>query len=591
MGKRCCDGEAHGEHRRCGCRLRAGYRAARQRAAARRVRRRTCCRVSCRKRLQDDLERAGPLEAIQLYDQLLAKYPSYAHNDQVLYQKARAYDELGRTAEAMKVMEQLIAEHPHSRYLDEVQFRRAEYFFTRKKYRDAESAYEAIIAMGPVSEYYELALYKLGWTLYKQEFYEEALHRYFALLDYKVSIGYDFDAKHEEGDERRIEDTFEVVSLSFSNLGGPEAVQRVLRRQRQAQLRRSRLPQPRRVLPDEAPLPRRRQVLQHVRRAVPAAPPLAALQHARDRDLRNRSASRSWCSTRRRSSPALRAERGVLASLRRRQSPEVLSYLKSNLQGPRESLPRAVPGQGCGRGQARQLRRGFALVRAVPRFIPRRRRVAADQLSAGRSAAREPRLCRCGARVRAHGLRLPAARKAAAAGYAAIYAHREHLKVVTNRSKPTRRRDTVASSLKFADTFPQHEHAAAVLGAAADDLYDMKDFTPALAAGRSSSSAFPARRLPVRRSAWIVVAHSSFDLAEYPQAEQAYARCSRLTTAGRRVARGARREPRGLDLQAGRAGERASRTTARPPITSCASSRLRRRRRSAPARNTTPARR
>ena len=59
-----------------------------------------------------DLRAAGPLEAIKLYDALLEKYPHYANRDQVLYQKARAYDELGRTAEAMKVMEQLIAANP-----------------------------------------------------------------------------------------------------------------------------------------------------------------------------------------------------------------------------------------------------------------------------------------------------------------------------------------------------------------------------------------------------------------------------------------------------------------------------------------------
>ena len=77
---------------------------------------------------------------------------------------------------------------------------------------------------GPGSEYYELALYKLGWTLYKQEFYEEALHRYFALLDYKVASGYDFDSTHEEEEERRVEDTFQVISLSLSNLGGTEVI-------------------------------------------------------------------------------------------------------------------------------------------------------------------------------------------------------------------------------------------------------------------------------------------------------------------------------------------------------------------------------
>ena len=172
-----------------------------------------------------DADPAGPLEAIALYDRLLTEYPSYEHNDKVLYQKARAYDELGRTEEAMETMERLIRANPHSEHFDEVQFRRGEYFFTRRRFRDAESAYSAIISLGAASSYYELALYKLGWTLYKQEFYEEALHKYMALLDYKVSIGYDFDQTHEEEDERRVADTFRVISLSFSNLGGPEAVQ------------------------------------------------------------------------------------------------------------------------------------------------------------------------------------------------------------------------------------------------------------------------------------------------------------------------------------------------------------------------------
>jgi len=136
---------------------------------------------------------SGPLEAIALYDRLLAEYPDFEHNDQVLYQKARAYDELGRTEEAMETMERLVSGHQHSNHYDEVQFRRAEFFFTRRKFRDAENAYQAIISMGPSSSYYELALYKLGWTLYKQDFYDEAQHQFIALLDYKVSIGYDFD--------------------------------------------------------------------------------------------------------------------------------------------------------------------------------------------------------------------------------------------------------------------------------------------------------------------------------------------------------------------------------------------------------------
>src|SRR5689334_15324761 len=56
----------------------------------------------------------GPLEAIALYDRLLTEYPNYEHRDKVLYQKARAYDELGRTEEAIETMERLIRENPTS---------------------------------------------------------------------------------------------------------------------------------------------------------------------------------------------------------------------------------------------------------------------------------------------------------------------------------------------------------------------------------------------------------------------------------------------------------------------------------------------
>src|SRR6478736_618298 len=167
----------------------------------------------------------GPLEAIALYKKLLAEYPSYKDSDQVLYQMARAYDELGRTEEAMETMERVIRANPNSVHFDEVQFRRGEYFFTRRKFRDAENAYSAITSLGARSPYYELALYKLGWTFYKQELYEEAVQNYMALLDYKVSTGYNLDEKHEKEDERRVADTFRAVSLSFSNLGGPDAVQ------------------------------------------------------------------------------------------------------------------------------------------------------------------------------------------------------------------------------------------------------------------------------------------------------------------------------------------------------------------------------
>jgi outer membrane protein assembly factor BamD (BamD/ComL family) len=50
----------------------------------------------------------------------------------------------------------------------------------------------------------------------------------------------------------------------------------------------------------------------------------------------------------------------------------------------------------------------------------------------------------------------------------------------------------------------------------------MKDYPAAAAAAQRVIDTYPAAEEAIRRSAWIVVAHGSFELAEYPRAEQAY---------------------------------------------------------------------
>src|SRR5205807_1303753 len=122
--------------------------------------------------------------------------------------------------------------------------------------------------------------------------------------------------------------------------------------------------------------------------------------------------------------------------------------------------------------------------------------------------------------------------QSAAAGYAAIFAYREQLKLAGKEQQDAVKRDTVASSLKFADAFPQDEHAAAVLGAAADDMYEMKNYKAAVEADQRVIDKYPGADAAIRRSAWIVVAHGSFELAEYPQAEHAYAQVLTVTPEG-----------------------------------------------------------
>ena len=63
-------------------------------------------------------------------------------------------------------------------------------------------------------------------------------------------------------------------------------------------------------------------------------------------------------------------------------------------------------------------------------------------------------------------------------------------------------------------------------------MYEMKDYRAASTAAQRVIDNYPGADADIRRSAWIVVAHGSFELAEYPQAEHAYAQVLTVTPEG-----------------------------------------------------------
>lgn len=474
---------------------------------------------------------SGPLESIQLYDKLLAEFPNYAYRDQVLYQKARAFDELGRPDDAMRVMEQLVKGDPDSPLADEVHFRRGESFFAQRKYRDAEGSYQSVVAKGGASEFFEPAMFKLGWSFYKQSAFEEALHRYFALIDHKVGKGYVLGAKHAAAEDRRVEDTFNVIALSFSNLGGPEVIGEYF-----AEFgHRAYEDHAYRYFGEFYLSKQRYQDAATVYKDFVGLYPF----HAASPDFSLRvigiyetggfpqlvvDAKRDFAAK-----YGLKSEYWKHHAIGER--PEVVAAVKSNLM----DLANYYHARYQDPSLAKEKQQSFAeAARWYGDFLdsfhddptaPAANYQFADLLRENgdfRGAA---------AQYERTAYQYPAHEKAAAAGYAAIFAHREHLKAVGASEQEAAKRATVASSLRFADTFPQHEQAPTVLVAAAQDLYDLKDYVAARDAGRKLLEKFPAATRDLQRTAWMVVAHSSFELAEYPVAEQAYVQVLAATSA------------------------------------------------------------
>jgi tetratricopeptide (TPR) repeat protein len=470
----------------------------------------------------DDLERAGTLEAIELYNQLLADYPLYERNDQVLYQMSRAYEELGRIEEAMAVMGRLVVDFPRSHYLDEVQFRRAEYFFTHRRYLDAEDAYTTIVKIGVSSSFYDLALYKLGWTFYKQDLYEEALHNFIALLDYKVSVGYEFAQTEDEQERKRMEDTFRVISLSFSNLGGADAVVEYFA----AHGKRSY---------EDSVYSNLGEFYFDKRRYNDATATYSAFMsrnpfhvksphfHMRVIDIH---AAGGFPSLVLEAKKEFATNYGLQAEywqhFQPSACPEVLGYLKTNLADLANHYhalyqdQRHLEEKAANFGQALHWYREFLVSFPNAGESPTINYQLADLLLENQS------FDQAAVEYEKTAYAYPAHEQSSTAGYAAVYAFRQHLAVVPPAGNDQVRREVVRSSLKFAETFPAHDKAAIVLGAAADDLFGMQEHEQAAAVAYRLIESFPGADTDVTRSAWLVVGHSSYELQRYAEAESAY---------------------------------------------------------------------
>ncbi|WP_455219812.1 tetratricopeptide repeat protein, partial [Kaarinaea lacus] len=476
-----------------------------------------------------DLQNAGAEEAISLYKKLLEKYPMYERNDQVLYQLSRAYEEIGQVDEAMQVMNRLVKQFPNSRYNDEVHFRRGEYYFTRKKYLDAEEAYAEVLKMGLGSVYYERALYKKGWTFYKQELYEEALKEFFALLDYKVSIGYDFEQTTDNIERKRISDTFRVVSLSFSNLGGPETVQAFFgtigardyeyyvyrelgefyftkRRYNDAAVTYN-------TFIDSNPF---HKIAPHFSMRV-----IDIYMKGRFPRLVIE-AKKQFAST-----YGLEAE--YWNYFDQAEFTEVLGFLKTNLTDLANHYHSLYQNKKFKKDRPKNFAEASHWYREFLKSFPKDEQSPAINYQLADLYLENKDFKLAAVEYERSAYDYPVNDKSQKAAYAAVFAYREHLKKAPSSQVKNVKRDIIRTSLRLVDNFPKHEKATIVLGAAVDDLFEMRDFTLAIKSGRRLIEEYPNADPKIRRGAWLVVAHSSYEMEIFQDAELAYLEVLNLT--------------------------------------------------------------
>ena len=461
--------------------------------------------------------------AVTLFQRLLEAYPDFRRNDTVLYQLARAYEIGGQTDAALEVLDELVTRFPKTALLDEVQFRRGEMLFLRKRYNDAEMAYQVVRQHGDTSRFYEQALYKLGWSQFKLAWHADSLEPFFQLLDRKLD-----DVDIGEGEARLaslgraerelVEDTFRVLSISFSYMQGAASIDEFLganggrpygyviyRNLGNLYLEKERYVDAAKTYEafvkhdsnhPKAPLLQAQVIEAYKQGGFPSL----VLDGKRAFVERYGMDTEFWTLN------------------RRENNAKVEEYVRSNLI----DLAQYYHAEAQRDGKQNDYSQAANWYRKYLAYFPD------DEDSANTNFLLAEILFESGDFEQAtleyertayayvdHG-------KSAEAGYAAILSYRRHEESLAGEAKLKWHQQYLDSGLRFADTYPGHPESGAVLTTIAEDLFAQRQFDLAIAVGQSVVGKQPPVKAPLIRTAWTVIAHSLFDLDNFAEAESAY---------------------------------------------------------------------
>jgi cellulose synthase operon protein C len=462
-------------------------------------------------------------EAIHLYSALLKAYPKYERNDSVLYQLARAYELNAQPDRALASLDRLVAQYPNSHFIDETQFRRGELLFSEKAYPNSQAAYEAVIKVGSSSAFYNQSLYKHGWSLFKQGENERSLDSFAGVLD-SVLISkrnaslIEIDSLSRANREL-VEDTFRVMSITFSYLDGPKSV---------ADFMKHHTP------------PRPYSYLMYAR--------LGDLYMEKERYTDAADSYRAFVSQDRNNEKAPLLEMQAIEAYSKGGFPQLV------LQGKKEFVENYSFGTAYWQGRDRK---GEAKVVAVLKTNlkdvaqyyhaqAQRTKDVADYQEAAKwyrsylqsfpddpgtavtnyllaDTLFESKQYRDAAQeYESTAYRYGDHEKAAAAGYGAIIAYGKLEETLSGEAKATLHLKTIDSSLKFAQSFPAHPESAQVLTRAATELYAAKDYLRAVSTSEALLAKQPTVDAAKQRIAWTVIGNSNFDQGVFDKAEAAY---------------------------------------------------------------------
>jgi tetratricopeptide (TPR) repeat protein len=466
----------------------------------------------------ESIDEANLESTIKRYEELLSSNPNYKNNDRILYQLARAYGNSGEMELAHKTLGRLVTGYPKSKHFFESQFRRAEYLFLHRAYAEAVVAYSSVVALDSGNrQLLHRAIYKQGWSYYKLQQTEKAIDSFTDLLDRQL-------ADKNTADDALQSDTLRITSLSFSTLGGYQAVSEYFKRtarrdyeyrvyQRLAELYKE---QGRYrdaaqtylafVLLDpthpQAPILQEREIAVYIEAGFIQQ----ALLSKKAFIKRYRNDGLTW--------QKLPSDGQVFVNQQLHVTLlELANEAHANAQKKGKKFRKK---RQKNLNQAEYWYRTFISLFPVDEQTGQVNFLLADLLYD------QKRYKEAITEYRHAAYDHPTHEKSAEAGYALLLSYAAKGKGLKAAAKTELQREAITSALRFAKRFPQDKRRPGVMVDAAEQLFKLAEYVPSLSVAQQVTSLEPATTKALQLSAWKVVAHASFELTKFAQAEEAY---------------------------------------------------------------------
>lgn len=483
-------------------------------------------------------------DAIAMYDELLVvadtQNAQEIDDERLLYRLSKAYALDGRMRESDAALARLVGLYPQSPFAAEAEFRRAEQAFNRGDYLQSEALYQQVVDVGDTTPFYLNAMYMLGWSQFKANAFRRSIAAFTEVLDRLIPVGQPID-QLSSSSRGLLDDTLRVMGITFTYLDGAPAVTEIYQNlgerhyQHLVYQQLGNLYLEKQLYKDSA------DTYSHYIAQFPASiygPDFATYRMevfkqggfpdeilpAKEQFVQQYGVnSQYWNQFGEEHHAKLRPHLELfLDELSSYFHAEGLALQKATVAYQRLAKAGKRPTKRPEEPQGRFFKAAGYYGEYLKTF-PQSPRLAEMTFLMGEAYYEAQDLPAAIAAYEKVAYDLLDTERGATAGYAAILA----LQTELNREQDELRRSElkqhkIRSAINFADYYPADERAVAVLTQAAQEVFNGGDAQQAVAIARRITTWQPPPEAGLQKTAWLIVAHSEFDSADYLNAETSY---------------------------------------------------------------------